>query len=323
MGIEKLKSGSYRITKMQNGIRYRTTIDHKPTKAETERILADLITDYENPKFSKACDFYLNAKSNLLSPSTIRSYRTIISKISPEFMNTPIRSIRFSMLQNEINRYSVGRSPKSTRNYNGFIMSVLKFYDVDIKTPTLPQKEKKSIYIPNKDDVSAIFKRAKGTKYEVAFFLASMGLRRSEICALTIDDIKGNTLTINKALVLDSDKKWVIKQTKTTDSTRTILLPDNIVDLIYKQGYIYEGHPGMICKTLNEYQKELGIERFSLHKLRHFFASYLHDIGGYSDKQIQEMGGWKTDYVLRTVYQHAMETEKAKEKAALEIGKLM
>ena len=322
MGIEKLKSGSYRITKMQNGIRYRTTIDHKPTKTEIERILADLITDYENPKMYKACDMYITAKSNLLSPSTIRTYRTIISKISPEFMNTPIRSIRFSMLQNEINKYSIGHSPKSTRNYNGFIMSVLKFYDVDIKTPTLPQKEKKTIYIPNKDDVSAIFKRAKGTKYEVAFFLASMGLRRSEICALTLNDLDNNKLTINKALVLNSNRQWVIKQTKTTDSTRTVILPENIIEIIKKQGFVFEGHPGMICKTLNEYQKALGIERFSLHKLRHFFASYLHDLG-YSDKQIQEMGGWKTDYVMKTVYQHAMETEKAKQKAALEIANLM
>lgn len=322
MGIEKLKSGSYRISKMQNGIRYRTTIDHKPTKSEMERILSELVIDYENPKFSKACEFYLESKSNLLSPSTIRSYRMIMSKISPAFMNTPIRSIRFSLLQNEINKYSVGHSPKTTRNFNGFIMTVLKFYDIDIKTPTLPQKEKKSPYIPTKDEVSAIFKAAKGTKYEVAFFLASMGLRRSEICGATLSDLDGNILTINKALVLDENKEWVLKTTKTTDSTRTIVLPDEIIETIRKQGYVYEGHPGMISKMLNEYQKKLGIERFSLHKLRHFFASYLHDLG-YSNKQIQEIGGWKTDYVLKAVYQHAMDAGKAKSEIALKIGDLL
>lgn len=322
MGIEKLKSGNYRITKMQNGIRYRTTIDHKPTKAEMERILADLVTDYENPKFSKACEFYLESKSNLLSPSTIRSYKLIMNKISPELMNMPIRSIRFALLQNEINKYSVGHSPKSVRNFNGFIMTVLNFYDINIKTPTLPQKEKKSPYIPTKEDVSAIFKAAKGTKYEVAFFLASMGLRRSEICALTLDDLQGNVLTIDKALVLNENKEWVLKTTKTTDSTRTIILPDEMVETIKNQGFIYEGHPGMISKMLNEYQKKLGIERFSLHKLRHFFASYLHDLG-YSNKQIQEIGGWKTDHVMKTVYQHAMGAGKAKSEIALKIGGLL
>ena len=216
----------------------------------------------------------------------------------------------------------MGHSPKSVRNFNGFIMTVLNFYDINIKTPTLPQKEKKSPYIPTKEDVSAIFKSAKGTKYEVAFFLASMGLRRSEICALTLDDLQGNVLTINKALVLNENKEWVLKTTKTTDSTRTIILPDEMVETIKNQGFIYEGHPGMISKMLNEYQKKLGIERFSLHKLRHFFASYLHDLG-YSNKQIQEIGGWKTDHVMKTVYQHAMGAGKAKSEIALKIGGLL
>jgi len=44
-------------------------------------------------------------------------------------------------------------------------------------------------------------------------------------------------------------------------------------------------------------------------------ASYLHN-QGVTDKQIQAVGGWKTDHVMKTVYQHEMEMEKAKDKIA-------
>ena len=41
----------------------------------------------------------------------------------------------------------------------------------------------------------------------------------------------------------------------------------------------------------------------------------MHNLG-YSDKQIQDFGGWKTDNVMKTVYQHSMEMEKTKDEVA-------
>jgi hypothetical protein len=43
---------------------------------------------------------------------------------------------------------------------------------------------------------------------------------------------------------------------------------------------------------------------------------------GYTDKQIQEAGGWKTDNIMKTVYQHAMDMETAKKNMAGSIGGL-
>ena len=201
-------------------------------------------------------------------------------------------------------------------------MGVIKFYGGDIRSPKLPQKEVKELYIPSEEDVRHILNEVKGTKYEIAFLLSALGLRRSEICALTVDDLNGNILTVNKALVQDEDKNWVIKQTKTTSSTRTVLLPDYLVNLINEQGVIYEGFPGQIYKRMTDIQKKLGIPHFSLHKMRHFFASYMHQLG-MSDKQIQEAGGWKTDGIMKTVYQHAMNMNEAKQKMADSIGGLI
>lgn len=71
---------------------------------------------------------------------------------------------------------------------------------------TLPKKVKKDPYIPSDDNVRKILDYAKDTEYAFPLFLACYGLRRSEICALTPDDIEEDILHINKALVMDENK---------------------------------------------------------------------------------------------------------------------
>lgn len=322
MTIEKLPSGNYRIKEMRNGKTYRITVDHKPTKSEAKELVEKRIGSYSNPNsFECAADVYIKSKENVLSPATIRGYRSIINNMDDSFRKLPLDKITLQVLQTYINNYSANHSPKSVRNLNGFIIAVLKYNGSEVKSPRLPQKEKNKTYIPTEDDVKKILQEFKGHKYEAFIILATMGLRRSEICALTPDDLKGNVLSINKALVQNDKKEWVIKSTKTTESTRSIVIPDSVVELLNTNGF-YEGNPENLYFCLSRAQKRLGIPHFPLHKLRHFFASYMHDLG-YSDKQIQEFGGWKTDEVMKTVYQHAMEMDKVKSDMACNIGALM
>ena len=120
----------------------------------------------------------------------------------------------------------------------------------------------------------------------------------------------------------NNKNEWVIKQTKTEDSTRTIQIPDYLADKIREQGYVYDGFPGMIYKHLIDTQKKLNIEHFSLHKMRHFFCSYMHNLG-YTDKQIQEMGGWKSTETINQIYKHSMEMDKAKKSMSDNFSKLL
>lgn len=324
MYVQKLPSGNYRARQMVDGHVYSFTFDHRPTKSE---FLQCIKNDDKCPinwtaSVEKACISYIESKSNVLSPSTIRGYYSICKQLSPNFRTRSLNTVTLPVLQAEVNRYSLDHSSKSIRNFSGFLQSVIRFYGGENLSISLPPKEKKMEYIPSKEDVKKIFEDLKGTRYEVPIFLASLGLRRSEICALTMEDLQGNVLSINKAIVLDEHQKWIIKKTKTTDSTRTIILPDELVSLIQEQGTIYNGDPEMIYCALSKSQKKLGIPHFSLHKMRHFFASYMHDLG-YSDKQIQEFGGWKTDIIMKTVYQHAMDMENAKSSMASDIGSLL
>lgn len=322
MTIDKLPSGNYRIREMRNGKLYKVIVDHKPGIKEAEALIKkekDGFTD--KTTFIIAADTYIKSKENVLSPATIRGYRSLVANMDPDFVKKPIDKITLPVLQAYINNFSATHSPKSVRNLNGFIISVLKYYGSDVKSPTLPQKEVKNDYIPTEDDVKRILQEFKGHKFEAFIILATMGLRRSEICALTPDDLDGNVLTINKALVQNEKKQWVVKATKTVDSTRTIVIPDHVADLLRTNGF-YKDNPETLYFALNRAQKRLGIPHFSLHKLRHFFASYMHDLG-YSDKQIQEFGGWKTDEVMKKVYQHAMSMDKVKQNMADNIGGLL
>lgn len=327
MTIEQIPSKkskkSYRITEMRNGVRIRITVDHKPTDREAKELIdARLgITDDRTP-FKRAAETYIDSKSNILSPSSIRGYKSIIGHLPENFLNAPISSINKPTLQILVNQLSKEYSPKTVRNTSAFIMSVLKFFDRNINSPTLPAKEVKMDYIPTEEDIKRILAEVKGTKYEVPFVLGTLGLRRSEICALTKEDLEGNSLTINKALVLNENNEWVLKHTTKTDkSTRTIIIPDNIVELIQENGPC-PCTPHSLYWKLQRVQMKLDIPRFPFHKLRHFFASYLHE-NGFTDKQIQEMGGWATDNIMKSVYQHAMSMDSAKNQASNLIGSLM
>lgn len=324
MTIEQLPSKkSYRISEMRNGVRVRATIDHKPTQKEAEELIRDKlgIVDNKTP-FKKAADIYIDSKSNILSPSSIRGYRSIVGHLPENFLYAPICSINRAKVQILINELSSRYKPKTVRNTSAFIMSVLKFFDIEMKSVSLPQKETKIDYIPTEDDVKRILAEVKGTKYEVPFVLGTLGLRRSEICALTKEDLTGNVLTINKALVLNERNEWVLKNTTKTDkSTRTVVVPDYIAELIKNDGAC-PVTPHSLYWKLQRVQMKLGIPRFPFHKLRHFFASYLHE-NGFTDKQIQEMGGWATGNIMKSVYTHAMSMDSAKNEASNLIGSLL
>ena len=323
MNIEK-HGNKWRIRQMHEGKMYTISLDHKPTKVEAMQLLADKFAHgipRADMTFEDAAKAYIASKDNILSPSTKRGYNGVLHALPDAFKSAHIATLTALNVQKTINDLATLKTPKTIKNYASFIMTVLRSADVNIKAPQCPQRLRKAVYIPTEENVRMIFKEASGGRYEVPFALAVLGLRLSEICALTISDLDGNKLTINKAKVPNEHGEYVIKGTKTTDSTRVIVIPDELAAKIHEHGFIYDGDPQMLTKTLHKIQDRLGIPRFSVHKLRHFFASYMH-AQGYTDKQIQEAGGWKTDHIMKSVYQHAMDMDAAKQNMANNIGSL-
>jgi len=328
MNIEKLKSGSYRITQMVQGRRYRATVDHKPTPTEAMKIISGLVDrapiGVANKTFRQALNEYIESKSEVLSPPTIRGYYYLVKRIDSEFLNKKLNQLTAVDLQKIINTDSSNHAYKSVKNLRSHIMSTLKMYDIKLKSPTLPKPEAKDEpYIPTEEDVKRILKALQGSKFECAVQLAVMGLRRSEICAIDGTDLlEDNVLFVRKAMVQTKDGNFVIRnKTKTDKSTRKLVIPSHIADLIVKQGFAYQGHPNSILDGLKAVEKRLDIPYFPPHKMRHFFASYLHDLG-YTDEQIMALGGWKTDNVMKSVYRHAMDMDEVKKSVAADINSL-
>lgn len=327
MAIDKLPSGKYRVRKMVEGKTYSLIFDYKPSKREADDAIYRLIDDKQkhingNSTFRDAAASYVEMKHNVLSPSTIRDYSRMCDRISPWFVEMKIDDITQVSINKLINEIAADKSPKTVRNYHGFISTILGTFRPDFKIYTrLPQKRKSEPYIPSDEDIKRILAELEGTMFYIPVVLACYGLRRGEILALTVDDIEGDIIHIRKAKVFNEKKELVTKATKTTESERDIMIPMEIADMIREQGYVYNGAPNSIICKLNKVQDSLGIQRFSLHKFRHYFASKMLTMT--DAKTVQALGGWKTDSVMKTVYAHSLkdEQEKAKRLAVEKLSK--
>ena len=163
MTIEVLKSGKYRVSEMRDGKRYRVILDHEPGQKEAKKIFDKMEGKVQDSTpFKDAAEKYIELKSNILSPSSIRGYKIIVRHLDEDFLNTPIDSINLPRMQLLVNTLATYQAPKTVRNTNAFIMSVLKFYGIDTKSPTLPQKKnKKDDYIPTEEDIKRILSEVK------------------------------------------------------------------------------------------------------------------------------------------------------------------
>lgn len=310
MKVEKLTDNTYRVRKLYKGKRYTVYFDHMPNDKEIMVALSKKLQNAPNEavkgSFEAYCDKYIASKRNVLSPSTLGGYQKCKRCLSDEFKKMRLCDIEQIDVQEEINNFAKDHAPKSVKNQHGFISAVLKMFKPDLQlNTTLPQAKISNKELPLTNEVEKILKASEGTSYHIPFQLAVLGLRRSEICSATIDDIKENILTINKARIYDEENHIMTRDnTKTEESTREVYLPDSLVAEIKQAGVIFDKTPSLLVKTLHKYQDELGLSRFTLHDLRHYFASYAH-LQGIPDVYIMKAGGWKTDFVMKKVYRDA------------------
>lgn len=318
MKLEQLPSGSYRVKKIVKGTTYRVTFDHKPTQSEILSELSKRIESFSESKdsFFMCVEAYINSKVNILSPSTIVSYKMILRHM-PAWLNMPISKLTQIDIQNAVNEYAKDHSPKSVKNYHGLISAVIKMYRPNlVLRTTLPKGKEKEVRVPSHDEISMILKQVEGTEYHIPFQLGCLGMRRGEILALSLNDLDGDCLTIDKSKVISLDGGYEIKNLpKTVSSVRKIYIPDKLADEIREKGYIYKGSPGQILKALHRTQDRLGIPRSRFHDLRHYFVSYAHSLG-WADADIIAITGHKTDEIAKRVYRHSMADRNDKKNLA-------
>lgn len=313
---KKLPSGSYRVNlyigKDASGKRkYKSfTAD---TKKEAEFLAAqyrklNIETCRSEIPLSDAVAEYIKSKENIMSPTTIRSYRAILRNDVQMLMNTKLRDITQQQIQVVFNDFAVNHSPKTCRNVHGLISAVLKVYRPELVLNTsLPQKKKRDIYVPDGAEVAKILRLVESTQLEVPFLLATQcGLRASEICGLETSSICDNYIEIKQAKVRGEGGN-VIKNPKSYAGYRRIPISPSLRDFLKEKSVddkVFPYTSDWITRNWGEFRKKNNLpEHLNFHALRHHFPSRCL-LMGMPQKYIAEIMGHSSVSMIEKVYQH-------------------
>ena len=272
---------------------------------------------------SGAVKRYIESKKHVLSPSTVKAYYSVRenhlegSQLGAVYLN----DLTIKDIQLWVSDLSRGHSPKSVRNMAALVRSSVEMFLPEFHWKvTLPQQIPSRLYCPSDKDVKRLLDeiREKDPEMYRAVLLAAFGpMRRSEICALTSDDIHGNLVTVDKAMVYDEVGNRVVKTTKTLSSNRVIEYPDFVIEALSGVvGAIVTSAPDVLSNRFKRTVKRLGGPQYRFHDLRHYAASIMHAIG-VPDQYIMERGGWATDVVMKRVYRNIIDMEKRKQTRAI------
>ena len=198
----------------------------------------------------------------------------------------------------------------------------------------LPPKEKKEMKVIPQDKLGAYLKAAEDHGVLPMFYLElTTGLRRGELVALLWSDlnVKEQSLTISKsANRINGEIK--VTQPKTSNSVRTVYLPQETVDLLIEEHklhplnkYIFPSPinagmygPDCVGRMHKRLLKKAGIdENIRFHDLRHTYAT-MAIRSGIDVKTISSTLGHYSSAFTLDVYTHA--TSDMKKAAAQKIG---
>lgn len=294
------------------------------TKKESEFLAAEFALNKNKQKKPKnmtlgeAIDSYIALSTPALSKTSIASYKKIKRNYFLDLMDIPLKNITSEMLQNSINN-EINRpskkyknsdktlSAKTVNNAFGLISTVLKKYHpsiiIDVK---LPKKENKLKELLPPD---VIFDVVKDTDIELPVLLAMwLSFSMSEIRGLTKSKSISDGYISVKEVIVDVDNQPVLKeQAKAFYRIRKLKIPKYIQSLIDKTNpnedrlVTLSGHA--IYMRFKRLLEKNNLPHITFHDLRHINASVMAQLR-IPDKYAMERGGWKTDAVMKSVYQH-------------------
>ena len=284
--------------------------------AEWKEKKGDHKTKPENMTVYEAIKRYMEVKKGVLSPSTMRGYKSLHEQYFKGNLGlTQLPDLNNTAIQIWVSNLSARLTPKTVRNAYGLLSAALEMFAPEFRLKvTLPARQKPELYCPSDEDVKRLLQHIQGKELEIAVLLAAFGpLRRGEICALDSSDIVGNTITVSKNMVMNSDKEWVIKQPKTYKSYRTIEMPDFVIQKMDGiKGRIIKANPDAISNRFRRALKFSNLPAFRFHDLRHYSASIMHAIG-VPDQYIMQRGGWSSDGIMKSVYRNIIDLESSKQ----------
>lgn len=285
--ITKTKSGKYRTLVFyldENGKRCRKSFTHED-KNTVKFLAADFLANQKDSHkenrmtVGEAIKRYVDSKENVLSPSTIRSYRTICRNSLTELQKVRLCDLTNETIQMAINVETAQHKPKTVSNIYGLLTAALGMFLPEFRpAATLPQKKRYEAVVPVDSQIKELLALAAGTDVEIPIILAAMGsLREGEIAPLLVEDILDSGVRVNKSMVRNQQEKWEIKPVpKTQAGERVAPLPKEVIAKIRETvkdkapgDRLCDMTPAMIYKHYAKLRVQCGMERCRFHDLRH------------------------------------------------------
>lgn len=272
---------------------------------------------------SQAIDKFIALNQNVLSPATVRGYRTIQKNRFQDLMACRVDGITQEIAQRSVNAACKEYSAKTVRNSWLFIAEIIynqtgKRFDI-----TLPQVVIKDPKFLDADQIKVFLVAVKDTKYEIPALLALCSLRRSELLALQWKDIDVNnaTVTVRGAMVPDDNGEYVFKSTTKNQTSRRVVpimprLAKLLRDAPHQSNFVVTLTANSIFAGINRICKNNDLPQVGLHGLRHSFASLAYSLG-MSEKITMEIGGWADDATMKKIYTHVARADRLKAENAM------
>ncbi len=315
----QLNSGTWRIQLTVNGKRHSITAPTERECIEKARAIKAGLIEVNKSKsitLTKAIDNYIESKSNILSPSTIRGYREIQRNRFKSYMDSDITKMTDHRWQTAVNDEARIAAPKTVKNAWMFLSSVIAYAGLPKPKVTLPQQVAHNTPFLSPNEIDKFVAAVHSSDIEVVCLLGLSSLRASEAHALRWEDVDltNRTIHVRRSVVKDESGKYVEKTaTKNLSSNRIVPI---MMDSLYEALNATENKEGLVVKmSMPRVRKQLvkacqaaGVTTVSFHGLRHSFASLAAHIG-MPEAIAMQIGGWANDKIMKRIYTHVLETD--------------
>lgn len=248
---------------------------------------------------------FIKDNDKVLSPSTIKAYKSMSKTRFVAYQERDISSINY---QRMINDEATKVSAKTLSNAYRLVSASLHHAGAEVPVVKLPKIPKASRPWLDYEQIETFLAAIKDKPVETAALLALNGLRRSELFHLTSDDVdlQNHIIHVRGASVYNSNGQFVTKETnKNASSTRDvhIVIPRLETLLEGISGALVTVKPNTPYIGINRICKAVGLPQVGVHGLRHSFASLAYHLG-WSEATTMREGGWSNSKTVHDIYTH-------------------